>query len=97
MGDESHNRALVPSGDELRFLCADTEEAMNGLLDAGEMAKMARDCKAAVTEAAERTRREQQGLGEHLIQLWIAVFGGTQQNESARARVGLGPSRRQCR
>ena len=57
LGADSHNRAPVPSSDELRFLRADTEEAMNGLLDAREMAERARDRAAAATEAAERTRR----------------------------------------
>ena len=48
LGADSHNRAPVPSSDELRFLRADTEEAMNGLLDAREMAERARDRAAAV-------------------------------------------------
>ena len=61
LGADSHDRAPVPSSDELRFLRADAEEAKNGLLDAREMAESARDRAAAATEAAERTRREQPG------------------------------------
>ncbi|CAI5711108.1 unnamed protein product [Peronospora destructor] len=95
-GTNSHNRTPVPSNDELRFLRADAEDAKNGLLDAREP-ESARDRAAAATEAAERTRREQQGLVERLRQLEIAAFRGPQQNESARARAGLGPSRRQRR
>ena len=53
MGNDSHNRAPKPSNDELRFLCDDAEEAVNGLLDAREMAESARGRAAAVTEAAE--------------------------------------------
>uniref|UniRef100_A0AAV1U0G1 Uncharacterized protein n=1 Tax=Peronospora matthiolae TaxID=2874970 RepID=A0AAV1U0G1_9STRA len=84
LGDDSHDRAPVPSIDELPFLRADNEEAKSGLLDALDM--------------AERTRREQQGLVvEYLRQLESAAFSGLQQNESARARAGLGPSRRQRR
>uniref|UniRef100_A0AAV1UVI2 Uncharacterized protein n=1 Tax=Peronospora matthiolae TaxID=2874970 RepID=A0AAV1UVI2_9STRA len=99
LGVDSHNnRAPVPSSDKLRFLRADSEEAKNGdLLDALEMAERARDRAAAVTEAAERTRREQQGLVERLRQLETAAFCGPHQNESTRARAGLGPSRRQRR
>uniref|UniRef100_M4B918 Uncharacterized protein n=1 Tax=Hyaloperonospora arabidopsidis (strain Emoy2) TaxID=559515 RepID=M4B918_HYAAE len=76
LGSDSHNRAPVPSNDELRFLRADTEEAMNGLLDAREMAESARDPAAAATKADERTRQEQQGLVERLLQLETAAFGG---------------------
>ena len=75
-GADSHNRAPGPSNDELRFLRADDEEAKNGLLDAREMAESARDRAAAATEAAERTRREHQGLVERLRQLETAAFGG---------------------
>ena len=74
LGSDSHNRAPVPSNDELRFLRADTEEAMNGLLDAREMAESSRDRAGAATEAAERTRWEQQGLVERLRQLETAAF-----------------------
>uniref|UniRef100_A0AAV1U8X0 Uncharacterized protein n=1 Tax=Peronospora matthiolae TaxID=2874970 RepID=A0AAV1U8X0_9STRA len=97
LGADSHNRTPVPTGDELRMLRAETEEAKNGLLDAREMVESAQDRAAAATEAAERTRREQQVLVERLRQLETATFGGPQQNESARARAGLGPSRRQRR
>ena len=97
LGADSHDRAPVPSSDKHRFLRADTEEAKNALLDAREMAESARDRAAAATEAAERTRREQRGLVERLRQLETAEFGGPQQNESARARAGLSPSRRQRR
>ena len=97
LGADSHNRAPVPSNDELRFLRADTGEAMNGLLNAREMAKSARGRAAAATEAAGMTRRKHQGLMERLHQLETAVFGVHKQNESARARAGLGSSRRQRR
>ena len=46
----------MPPNDELRFIRVDTEEAMNSLLDARDMAESARDRAAAATEAAERTR-----------------------------------------
>ncbi|CAH0479815.1 unnamed protein product [Peronospora belbahrii] len=69
----------------------------NGLLDACEMVESAQDRVAAAAEAAERTRGEQQVLVERLCQLETATFEGPQQNESARARAGLGPSRRQRR
>ena len=97
MRTNSHNRAPGQSDDELRLLRADAEESKNTLLDAREMAESAHDRAAAATEAAERTRRKQQELVERLRQLETAAFGGPQQNESARARAGLGPSRRQRR
>ena len=96
-GADSHNRAPLLSNDELRFLRADTEEAMNGLLDVREMVKSTRDRATAAMEAAERNRREQQGLMECLRQLGTASFGGTQQNEPARTCAGLSLSRRQRR
>ena len=83
LGADSHNRAPVPSNDELRCLLSETEEAVNGLLDAREM--------------VERTRREQQGLVERLHQLETAALGGPYQNEPARARAGLVLSRRRRR
>ncbi|CAH0513305.1 unnamed protein product [Peronospora belbahrii] len=97
MSADSHNRTPVPTGDELRMLRAETEEARNGLLDARGMDESAQDCAAAETETAERTRPEQQMLVERLRQLETATFGGHQQNESARAQAGLGPRRRQLR
>ena len=56
LGADSHNGAPTPPNDEMRFIRVDTEEAMNGLLDARDMAESARDRAAAATEAAERTR-----------------------------------------
>ena len=97
MSADSHNQAPGQSNDEMRLLRAEAKESKNALLDAREMAESARNRAAAATEAAERTRREQQGLVERLRQLETAAFGGPQQNESARARAGLGPSRRQRR
>uniref|UniRef100_M4BMH3 Uncharacterized protein n=1 Tax=Hyaloperonospora arabidopsidis (strain Emoy2) TaxID=559515 RepID=M4BMH3_HYAAE len=94
LGADSHNRAYVPSNEELRFLRAGTEEVKYGLLDAREMADSARDRAVAGTESAERNRREQRGL-ERLRHIKTAAFGGPQKNESARARAGLGLSRRQ--
>ncbi|CAI5730212.1 unnamed protein product [Peronospora farinosa] len=61
------------------------------------MAERAQDHADAATEAAERTRREQRVLVEHLRKLETTAFGGPQQFESARVRAGLGPSRRQRR
>ena len=97
LGADSHDRAHVPSSDELCFLRADTEEANNGLLDARAMAESARDRAVASTTAAERTRREQRGLVERPRHLETAAFGGPQQNDSARSRARFGPSSRQRR
>lgn len=54
---------------ESRFLDADAKEAKNGLYDARELAKGARDRAISATEDAERTRREQQGLIVRICQL----------------------------
>ena len=59
LGANSHNRAPVPPNNELRFICDNTEEAKNGLLNAREMAESTRDRAPAATEAAKRTRQEQ--------------------------------------
>ena len=65
----SGNRTSIPSSDELRFLRVETEETNNGLLYAREMVESAQHRAAAATEAAERSRREQQRLVERLCQL----------------------------
>ena len=92
MSADSHNRTPGQSDDEMRFLRTEADESKNALLDAREMTESSHD-----RAAAERTRREQQGLVERLRQLETAAYGGPQQNESARARTRLGPSRRQRR